>query len=88
MKDIIDIISNSVFCYDGEEGQALVDKSKCECYAKGEKNCKAYIDSQNFSSRYRELEGTGMVRKEIIDILRVEFSESSWFQRNVIIPID
>lgn len=56
LESIKDAIQNSVFCYTNKEGQGFVDKSDCQCYLAGEKNCAAYLEQFEFHRLYSELE--------------------------------
>lgn len=85
MKEITNLIVNSVFCYSSNEGQGLVKKENCECYVKDEKCCKAYLEREDFLKIYRELESKGYDRNQIISEIEKKYTwdETFWIQYNV-----
>lgn len=86
LESIKDAIQNSVFCYTNKEGHGFVDKSDCQCYLAGEKNCAAYLEQFEFHRLYSELEKQGLSRIQIIEEIEKRFNwdKTIWIQYNVI----
>lgn len=86
MKDVMELVSDSVFCYAKPSGQGFLRKSECSCYHKGEKCCNAFKEQEDFHKTYKELESQGFTRQEILSSFekKLEGKESDWFQQNVV----
>ncbi|TXK85812.1 hypothetical protein [Paenibacillus sp. N3.4] len=83
--DIGKIIAESVFCYEKNDGQGLVNKDQCACYQQGQKTCNAFMQQELFHKRYGELENEGLPRKDILSIIEkeIEGKEHHWYKQNV-----